>query len=57
LRRDSGLRFGAQTGQMLGAAEHRSARIGMRKRGAETATTQMARMGAEDLPMCPPRAR
>jgi len=29
--------------------EHRSARIlWMRKRGAEAATTQMARMGAED---------
>jgi len=42
-------RFGVQVGQMLGAAEHRSARIPrMRKRGAEVATTQMARMGAED---------
>ncbi len=34
---------------MLGAAEHRSERIAlMRKRGAEAATTQMGRMGAED---------
>jgi hypothetical protein len=42
-------RFGVQVGQLLGAAEHRSARIlWMRKRGAEAATTQMARMGAED---------
>jgi hypothetical protein len=51
------LRFGGQAGQMLGAAEHRSARIVMRKRGAEAATTQMARMGAEDLPMLPPTDR
>jgi hypothetical protein len=42
-------RFGVQVGQLLGAAEHRSARIlWMRKRGAEAATTQMVRMGAED---------
>ena len=46
-----GARFGVQVGQMLGADEHRSARIAqMRKRGAPQATTQMARMGAEDAP-------
>jgi len=41
--------FGVQVVQMLGAAEHRSERIpSMRERGAEAATTQMGRMGAED---------
>jgi len=47
-------RFGAQVVQMLGAAEHRSERIlSMRERGAQVATTQMGRMGAED-PLTPP---
>ncbi len=42
-------RFGAQAGQMLGAAEQRSERIQrMRERVAEAATTQMVCMGAED---------
>jgi hypothetical protein len=42
-------RFGGQVGQVLGAAEQRSARIPwMRKRVAQAATTQMARMGVED---------
>jgi hypothetical protein len=51
-----GERFGAQVVQMLGAAEHRSERISsMRERGAEAATTQMGRMGAED-PLIPPSA-
>ncbi len=51
-----GERFGGQVVQMLGAAEHRSERISsMRERGAEAATTQMGRMGAED-PLIPPSA-
>ncbi|HEX9561791.1 MAG TPA: hypothetical protein VGA76_11230 [Candidatus Dormibacteraeota bacterium] len=42
-------RFGGQVGQMLGAAEQRSERIPlMRERVAQAATTQMARMDAED---------
>lgn len=53
-----GARFGVQVGQMLGADEHRSARIAqMRKRGAHTTGAPMpqaweavARMGAEDAP-------
>jgi hypothetical protein len=50
-------RFGAQVVQMLGAAEHRSERISsMRERGAEAATTQMGRMGAEDPSTPPPTA-
>jgi hypothetical protein len=49
-------RFGDQAGQMLGAAEQRSARIpSMRKRVAQAATTQMARMGVED-PLYPAAA-
>ncbi len=41
--------FGAQVVQMGGAAEHRSERISlMRERGAQKATMQMGRMGAED---------
>jgi hypothetical protein len=40
---------------MLGATEQRSARIPwMRKRVAQAATTQMARMGVED-PLIVPR--
>jgi len=51
-----GERFGGQVVQMLGAAEHRSERISsMRERGAEAATTQMGRMGAEH-PSIPPSA-
>jgi hypothetical protein len=42
---------------MPGAAEQRSARIlWMRKRVAQTATTQMVRMAAEDLLYPPARA-
>ena len=49
-------RFGGQAGQILGAAEQRRTRIpSMRKRVAEAATTQMARMGVED-PLYPPAA-
>ena len=40
--------FGVQVGQLLGAAEHRSGAYSTYvERGAEAATTQMARMGAE----------
>ncbi|HET9781203.1 MAG TPA: hypothetical protein VFR33_05435 [Candidatus Dormibacteraeota bacterium] len=35
-----------QAGQMLGADEHRSERTQVPERGAQEATTQMARMGA-----------
>jgi hypothetical protein len=43
---------------MLGADEHRSARIpSMRKRGAQEATTQMVTMGAEDPMIQPSLAR
>src|SRR6266851_8489749 len=53
-----GARFGVQVGQMLGADEHRSARIAqMRKRGPQSfgvpmpkAWEAVARMGAEDAP-------
>src|SRR5256885_5641491 len=47
-----GERFGAQVVQILDAPEQRSARIRMRKRAAQGATTEMGRMGAED-----PRSR
>ncbi|HSS95007.1 MAG TPA: hypothetical protein VLR46_13615 [Candidatus Dormibacteraeota bacterium] len=51
-------RFGGQGGQLLGADEHRSARIpSMRKRGAQEATTRMAPMGAEDPMIQPSLAR
>src|SRR5205823_1525351 len=50
--RRGGERFGAQVVQILGAPEQRSARIRMRKRAAQGATTEMGRMGAED-----PRSR
>jgi hypothetical protein len=52
-----GERFGGQVGQMLGAAEQRSARIPwMRQRVAQAATTQMVRKAVEDPPYRPARA-
>src|SRR5713101_1577610 len=38
-------RIGVQVGQILGAAEHRANASCMPERGAEAATTEMARMG------------
>gem|GEM_PF-2549234 len=47
--RGIGERFGVQVGQLLGAAEHRNGTYATyMERGAQAATTQMARMGAED---------
>src|ERR1700680_2941534 len=54
-----GERFGVQVSQMLGAAEHRSGAYSTYvQRGAQAATTQMTRMGAEDpssIPRRPPQ--
>ena len=52
--------FGVQVGQVLGAAEHRNGTYPTYvERGAQAATTQMGRMGAEDpsiLPSAPYKA-